>query len=245
MIEARHLVLDRGAGGVSIDDVCLRVDRGEIYALFGPAGSGKTTLIDLFTGARTPDRGQAIISDIDAHASPLAVRGLASFVTVAAAWHGTLTVAANVQFLARMAGVGNGASRTAIENALRRAGMAERDFDRSMRDSSRGISMLAWLALASLRKTPALLIDEPTAGLDERTAAEVYDDLLEFRRAGVAVLVTTSDVSLATKIADRVGIIKAGRIAVEHTRAEFVGQGLEQFESLGRGDESAPDTAAG
>ena len=119
---------------------------------------------------------------------------------------------------------------------MRRVGIPERAFERPARELGRAVPLLLWLAIGLLKDTPILLIDEPTAGLDVYASMDLQETLVEFRERGKALLIATSDVLLAGRIATRIGIMKEGRKTVELTQAELVDRPLHELylEYMGR-----------
>lgn len=229
MIEARGLTKRYGTGTLALDDLSFRVEPKEAYGLLGGAGAGKTTAIDAFCSATLPTAGQALIAGIDVVRRPTEAKNQATFVTPKASLYGSLTARRNVEFFVTLAGCAEALQARAVENALRWAGVPDRNFDAPVRMLSRGQSILVWLSIALLRDTPALVLDEPTLGLDARDSAEIRECLMDLKNRGKAMLVATSDVSFATAIADRVGILAAGRKIAERTSREILDQNLSQF----------------
>lgn len=228
MIEARGLT-KRYGDLLALDDLNLTVRPGEIYGLLGGAGAGKTTVFRLFMSATVPTRGQALVGGADATIDPLVSKQQACFVTTQHPLFASLTVRRNLEFFVHMGDPRLRAARISIENAMRRVGVPERCFDRRCTELTDDVSLLVWLAIARLRDTAALFLDDPTTKLSARGAEDLQDSLLDLRSEGRAVLITTSDVSFVTHIADRVAILQSGRKVVERTRAEFLTQSLTQF----------------
>ena len=229
MIEARGLTKRFDGHGLALEDVNFTVGPGEIYCLLGSVGSGKTTAISLFWSGERPTRGQVLVGAIDATLRPMAAKRMMTVIASTRWLHPTLTVRGNVEFFVRMAGSRSQALRRSVEHAMRQMGVRERDFDRPLHQCGRDIWPLVWLSVACARDTPAVLIDDPTTGLSPRAADAVHDALLQLRDLGKAVLVATSDVALATTVADRVSLLKAGRQVAERSRAQLLGQSLVQF----------------
>jgi ABC-type multidrug transport system ATPase subunit len=206
-------------GAVAVDDLRFLVQPGEIYALLGATGAGKTTVFDLFLAVLRPTRGEALI---DGHATPyrgLHARQHATFVSPDYTLDASRTIRQTVMFFMRVLGARPTATPVVVDNALRHAGVPERDFDRPVGQLPWGTHLLMWFAVASLRKTGAILVDEPTRGLDLPHLSEVERCVQAFRTRGTAVLLTTSDVAFATRVADRIGTLVSGRITTERTRA--------------------------
>lgn len=210
----------------ALDNVSFIVDAGESYVLLGGTGAGKTTIVNIFLGAIAPTAGTATVAGVNATSRPMDVRRLATFVGPLAALYADLSARQNVEFFARMAHVA--ATRRVVDNAMRHVGIPDRCFDRSVRDLGRGPSIGLWLAIAGLRGTRALILDDPTAGLDPLAAAEVRENLAEVGR-DTALLVASSDVLLAMRLAGPVGLLRQGRLVAERSGPGLAHRDLSDF----------------
>ena len=143
--------------------------------------------------------------------------------------YGVLTARRNLEFFNRVDGGGQGLTRHDYYEAMRRAGLPERLFERPVRELGRTFQLLLWIALGMLKNTPILLIDEPTAGLDLHASLRLQDMLIELRTRGKAILIATSDVLFAGRIATRIVVMKEGRRAGELTQAELVARQLQDL----------------
>jgi ABC-2 type transport system ATP-binding protein len=232
MIEARHLTTGRNDRQPGLGDVSFVVSRGETYAMVGAAGAGKTSLARLFLGHDRPSLGQAVIDSVDVAANPIEARRRATAIMDGAALYRSMTVRRNVQFFARLAGAEAALSRSTVDDAMRYVGIPERYFDRRPQELGDGealIAWLGWLAIARLRRTPALILDYPTSGLAAHGVIELQAVLRDANACGLAILVLTADVSFATQVAARIGILQAGRKVAERSRADVLDQSVIQF----------------
>jgi ABC-2 type transport system ATP-binding protein len=229
-VETINLTKRYQADLLAVDSVTLRVQPGEIYCLVGAAGSGKTTVLHTLLGFVKATAGAARLAGMDAARDPLVARERVTYVAERASVYPRLTVRQNLEFFARLDGNGVGLARHDYYNALRKVGIADRHFERPAASVwPRGGSVALWLAIALVKNTPILLLDEPTAGLDLYSSAELQSTLLELRERGKALLVATADVMLAGRIGDRIGIMKEGRKTIELSRDELRKQPLPQL----------------
>lgn len=221
---------------LALDAVSLSVSPGEIYCLLGAPGAGKTLLLHSFLGFVAPTAGTALVCGTDVARDPMGARRQLTYVAEGAVLHGALTARQNVEFFTRVDGGRVAYRRSDYYNAMRKVGIAERYFERRARDLGSAVPLSLWLAIALLKNTPVLLLDEPTVGLDLYASAGVQETLMELRASGKALLVATSDILLAGAIADRVGMLKEGRKRIELPRAELVGRSLPELylEYMGR-----------
>ena len=216
-------------GYLSLDAVSLAVAPGEIYCLVGAAGAGKTLILHILLGLIKPTAGRAEICGFDVARAPSEARRRLTYVAAGASLYGTLTARQNVEFFTRLETSSARLTQVDYDNAMRTVGIAERYFDRRARELGPSVSLSLWLAIGLLKNTPVLLFDEPTVGLDLYASAGLQETLAEFRERGKALLIVTSDILLASGIADRVGIIKEGRKRVELSKSEFVGRALPEL----------------
>jgi ABC-2 type transport system ATP-binding protein len=193
--------------------VDLTLRPGEIYALLGPNGAGKTTLIRAICGRIRPNGGTVLLKGRDPARVPAARAGL-GLVPQEIALYPNLTVAENVQTFAALADV----SRAGMAAAVSRALELTRTTDRAhvpVRHLSGGYQRRANIAAAIVHEPSLLILDEPTVGVD-LDAREAVDAVIRgLRDLSVAVLMTTHDLEQAGALADRVGFLREGRMALE------------------------------
>lgn len=193
----------------------LAVERGEIYALLGGNGAGKSTTLAALLGFVAPGSGTVRVCGIDPVASPRAARAQLAYVPENVALYDHLTARENIAYFLALASSGGGA----IEPALQAVGLAEAAWDKRLSGFSKGMRQKVAIALALARDVPVLLLDEPTSGLDPRAVLEFNRLLDTARERKVAVLMVTHDLVSAVDIADRIGFLASGRIESEQRAA--------------------------
>lgn len=211
-LEAAGLTVRYGTATV-LDALDLRVTQGEIYALLGGNGAGKSTTLNAFLGFARPAAGAARVCGIDAAADPLGARASLAYVPENVALYEHLSARENLDYLLRMGGAG--AAPAAIESALADVGLAQAAWDRRLAGYSKGMRQKVAIALALARAVPVLLLDEPTTGLDPHATSEFNALLLKLRGQGVTIFMVTHDLLGAAEVADRIGFLDHGRIAHE------------------------------
>ena len=202
VIEANNLILKLGGRDV-LAGVSLRVEPGEVLALSGPNGSGKTSVLRCLL-ALVPFEGSASIGGHDVQREPLAARALVGYVPQRAAF-GDATALEVVSFVARLRGL----PRERAVESLREVGLQDHARSRA-RLFSGGMQQRLSLAVALLPDPPALLLDEPTASLDRAGQQELLVRLSRLRRQGRAVLLTTHRAEEMGRLADRVLLLVDG-----------------------------------
>jgi ABC-2 type transport system ATP-binding protein len=112
---------------------------------------------------------------------------------------------------------------------MRNVGLQDEAFERKLKTFSKGMRQKVGLAIAMIKNAPNILLDEPTAGLDPRSAAELMQLLMKLRTQGKSILMCTHDIFRAKAVADRVGIMKEGRLVMLRTREQFLLDDLERI----------------
>ena len=158
---------------IAIQDVSMRLERGEIRGVLGANGSGKCTLIRLICGLLTLDEGRVEIFGLDLARDELAVKRLINRVSVDAAFFKKLSPMENLSFAARLYGLDAGLARRDALAILDRLGIGARRADRPIEQMSRGMQQKVAIARALLTSPSLLLLDEPTTGLDPRSKLDV------------------------------------------------------------------------
>jgi ABC-2 type transport system ATP-binding protein len=203
---------------VAVDNVSLRMERGEIYGLLGANGSGKSTFIRLVSGLLTLDEGRVEVFGHDLVKEEMAVKRLINRVSVDAAFFKKLSPAENLSFAARLYGLDAGAARTEAIRIMARLGIGEKRMNRPVEQMSRGMQQKVAIARALLTSPTLLLLDEPTTGLDPRSKLDVQAFIEELQAEHDATIVlTTHDLAEAERLCGRIGILAGGRLTAEDT----------------------------
>ncbi len=209
VLTAQGLSVDRGGHRV-LNNVSFNVDEGEVFALLGGNGAGKSTTLLTFLGFLEPANGTATVNGLDVQNDKAAVRQQTAYLPESASLYAHLSARENLDYFLSLAGV----SRTAddIEHALDTVSLAAEARSRRLSTYSKGMRQKVAIALAVLRKTPVLLLDEPTSGLDPVAIDEFNAILMKLSEAGTTVLMVTHDVYGACRVARRVGLLQEGQM---------------------------------
>lgn len=216
-----------GAALRAVDDLTLRVDRGQIYAVIGPNGSGKSTLARLLLGTLRPASGRALYDGIESSAWDR--RALARRIGVVSQGE-EIVFPVTVRALAGMGryphmGAWRGESAAdlaAVARALEACDVAHLA-DRYVTQLSGGERQRARIARALAQEPGTLVLDEPTAALDIAHEMSIFDLLGRLRAEhGVTVLLVTHNINLAARYADRMLLLERGRAVAEGPPAAVV-----------------------
>ena len=219
IIDVRGLTKRFGAK-LAVDHIDLQVERGRIHGFLGPNGSGKTTTIRMLCGLLTPDEGEGTCLGFDIRRASAAIKRQVGYMTQRFGLYDDLSVAENLDFIARMYALPGRKAR--VDAALAEAGLAGR------RTQLAGSLSGGWkqrLALAAcLLHAPALLLlDEPTAGVDPQARRDFWDRLHALADGGMTVLVSTHYMDEAERC-HSLAYIAYGRLLAHGSAADLVAQ---------------------
>jgi ABC-2 type transport system ATP-binding protein len=194
------------------------VRSGEIYALLGANGAGKTTIIKILVTLLRPDAGTALVSGFDVLKSPDSVRQSISLTGQFTAVDEILTGRENLHMIARLRHLDN--PRGIAEGLLERFGLTDAA-DRRVGTYSGGMKRRLDLAMSLVGKPSVIFLDEPTTGLDPEARLEVWKMVKELAKGGTTVFLTTQYLDEAEKLADRIAILHEGRMIADATLPEL------------------------
>ncbi len=219
--------LSRRFGAVqAIDRISFEVAAGEIFGLLGPNGAGKTTTLECILGLTAPDAGQVEICGIDARRAPRHAREKIGAVLQTTGLQDKITAREALKLFAAFQG-----APLKIDALLQRFGLVEKA-DAAFESLSGGQKQRLALALAFVGDPQALVLDEPTAGLDPQMRREVQDHIGVLKDKGCAVLLATHDMHEAEKLCDRIAVIARGRIVATGTPHELAAQSSGTLEDV-------------
>ncbi|MBT2389869.1 ABC transporter ATP-binding protein [Streptomyces sp. ISL-1] len=214
VIEAERLRRTYAGGFEAVTGISFSVARGEIFALLGTNGAGKTSTVELLEGLAAPDEGRVRVLGHDPRRERAALRPRMGVMLQEGGFPSDLTVAETTRM---WAGCTSGARPTG--EALKLVGLAERSGVR-VKQLSGGERRRLDLALALLGRPEVLFLDEPTTGLDAEGRRDTWELVRALRDCGTTVLLTTHYLEEAESLADRLAIMHRGRIVTTGTPAE-------------------------
>jgi ABC-2 type transport system ATP-binding protein len=204
----------------AVDALDLTVRAGEFYALLGPNGAGKTTTLRMVAGLLQPDAGAIAIAGIDARKDPVAAKQVTAWVSDEPMIYDKLTPLEYLEFVAGLWGVAPAIAERAARELLVSLGL-EANMHERCEGFSKGMRQKVALAGALIHDPRLIILDEPLTGLDAVSARHVKGLLGERVRGGCTVIMTTHILEVAERMADRIGVISAGKLVAEGTLAEL------------------------
>jgi len=200
---------------VALDALDLAVEEGEVYGYLGPNGAGKTTTIRLLLGLHRPSAGRAELFGVDAWRDPVRAHSRVAYVAGEPSLWPSLTSAETFEFLARLSGGTDIAYRDVLIERF------QLDINKKIRALSKGNRQKVQLIAAFASRADLLLLDEPTAGLDPLMEVAFRETVVEAKRRGQAIFLSSHILSEVEALCDRVGILRGGRLVDEGTLAEL------------------------
>lgn len=207
---------------VAVDGVDLSIGPGELFALLGPNGSGKTTTIGMLCCLLRPDSGTAAVLGRDIERDPLGVKSVIAVVPQDTAVAPRLTGRENLRLMAGLHGIPSQQAKERTEQLLEAFGLAEKAGAQA-RTYSGGLQRRLSIAMALVSDPSVLFLDEPTLGLDPQARRGMWEHIASLK-GRIAILLTTHYLEEADALADRVAIMDAGRIVAQGSPGQLKDQ---------------------
>jgi ABC-2 type transport system ATP-binding protein len=205
---------------LAVDQLNLRIAAGELYALLGHNGAGKTTAIKILVGLLRPGSGSVRVGGFDLVTQTREAVAQIGYVPDEPFLYDKLSGREFLEFVARMHGMSAKQSASAIDREIRRFELSE--FVDDLTESySHGMKQRTVFAAALLHSPKVMVVDEPMIGLDPHSIRLVKELLRAEVDAGMCVLMSTHTLSAAEEISERVGIMHYGRLIYDGTVAQL------------------------
>ncbi|MFC4711802.1 ABC transporter ATP-binding protein [Planococcus dechangensis] len=194
------------------------VRRGEIFALLGSNGSGKTTIVNILSTLMRPDGGEADICGFNVLHQPDHIRQNISLTGQFTAIDGMLTGRENLLLIAKLLGIANPAQ--VADDLLTQFSLTDAA-NRRAENYSGGMKRRLDIAMSLIGKPAVIFLDEPTTGLDPEARIEVWNTIKELAVGGTTIFLTTQYLEEAEQLADRIAILHGGKIITTGTLADL------------------------
>jgi len=204
---------------VAVKDLNLRIEPGEVYGLLGPNGSGKSTTLKIILGLVSPTRGRTEIFGRDSRL--VESREAVGFLPENPYFQKFLTGEETLRFFGRLCGLRGAKLRTRVNELLDLVRLRKARH-RRLGTYSKGMLQRIGLAQALIHDPRLVVLDEPTAGVDPAGSREIRDLILDLKRRGITVLLSSHLLAQAQEICDRVGILADGVLVREGHLQELI-----------------------
>ena len=211
----------------ALNNLNLKLNKGEIFALLGQNGAGKSTTINIFLGFVKPTEGVAKINGISVIDHPEETKKFIAYIPETVLLYPNLTGVENLKFFSSLAGFDY--DNEALTNFLSKAGLQSDAYHNRLGGYSKGMRQKVGIAIAIAKKAKVLLLDEPTSGLDPKASNEFSEILKELASEGTTIFMATHDIFRAKEVADRIGIMKRGNLISEINADEISANELEKL----------------
>jgi len=206
-------------GIVAVRDLSLRIEPGEVYGLLGPNGSGKSTTLKIILGLVSPTCGRTEIFGRDSRL--VESREAVGFLPESPYFYKYLTGEETLRFFGRLCGLRGARLKARIDELLDLVGLTKAR-KRRLGIYSKGMLQRIGLAQALIHDPRLVVLDEPTAGVDPAGSREIRDLILDLKRRGITVLLSSHLLAQAQEICDRVGILADGVLVREGRLQELI-----------------------
>lgn len=206
-IDVKNLIVER-SGKTVLHGISFAVAKGEVFALLGGNGAGKSTALLTLLGFIPVTSGAALIHDISPTQDIAKVRDLTAYLPEAATLYPHLNAYENLSYFLSLSK--RKPARDALDAALDTVNLQTDARSHKMESYSKGMRQKVAIALALLRDTPVLFLDEPTSGLDPIAIDEFNRLVRSLAAEGRTILMVTHDVYGACQVADRIGLLRRG-----------------------------------
>ena len=201
----------------ALSGVDLEVQRGELFGLVGPNGAGKTTLTKILATLLLPTAGSARVLGYDVSTQAQAIRSRIGLVLGGErGLYNRVSARENLRYFAELYGVAPAAREQRIETVLTQLGLRDAA-DRRVEEYSRGMKQKLHLARGLIHEPELLFLDEPTIGLDPKSARELRKRIRALSAAGVTIFLTTHYMFEAEELCHRIAVLSRGRIVARDT----------------------------
>lgn len=209
---------------LGIEDVDLHVQEGEVFGFLGPNGAGKSTTIRTILDEIRPTSGSATILGLDTHADAVEIRKHIGYIPGDLALYPNLTGMDTLHYFANMRG---GIDWTYVDELADRL---DSDLSRKVGDLSTGNRQKVGVIQAFMHRPDLLIMDEPTSGLDPLIQREFQKMVAEVAAEGRTVFLSSHTLSEVQRVADRVGIIRNGRLITVESVADLRSKSMREVE---------------
>ena len=229
LIETRNLI-KRYGDKIAVNNVSFDVHGGEIFGFLGPNGAGKTTTIKMIVGLLQPTSGSVKVAGFDVQTQPLLAKAASGYVPDTPNLYAKLSGRELLRFVGDLYSLDRQQVARRMDELLRVLELSAAADD-TIDSYSHGMQQKASLAAALVHDPRVLVLDEPTVGLDPKSARLIKDILRQLAERGAAVMLSTHILEIAERMCDRIGIINKGQLVAIGT--------MDELRELGKSGETS------
>jgi len=219
LIESNHLS-KRYGDKLAVNDVSFTVRDGEIFGFLGPNGAGKTTTLKMIVGLLEPTSGTVMVKGYDVQRQPIQAKAVCGYVPDEPNLYAKLSGRELLRFVGDLYDLDRSQIARRIDELLRLFDLVEAGDD-MIESYSHGMQQKTSLAAALMHDPKVLVLDEPTVGLDPKSARLIKDILRQLAERGAAVMLSTHILEIAERMCDRIGIINKGQLIAVGTMEDL------------------------
>lgn len=220
MVSVKGLVKRYGTF-TAVDGINIEVGRGEVFGLLGPNGAGKTTTLECLEGMRKSDAGVLCVAGCDPQSDERKLRSKLGVQLQSSSLPDSIRVGEAVTLIYSWHDLPE------KSDLIEKFGLSDL-LKKQYRELSTGQKMRLHLVLALLNNPDVVVLDEPTAGLDVQSRAQLHEEIRSIKAQGITVLLATHDMAEAEELCDRIAIMIHGRIAICGTPEQVTASGSKQ-----------------
>jgi len=220
---------------IAVDNLNLKVKKGEICGLVGPNGAGKTTLIEMLICALKPTSGSAKILGKDILKDPLKAREKIGYLPEDSGFYKNMSGFRFLQYMAELGGVEKLEAKKKASTFIKKVGLSERG-NSKIETYSAGMKQRLAIAQAFVADPEVVFLDEPTSDLDPLAREKVLEMISDYAKKGKTILITTHILPITEQISDIVAIIERGKIITKVVLKDISGSLEEIYKNTIKGD---------
>lgn len=202
-------------GTLVVDNINLKIKKGEIFGLLGPNGAGKSTIILTLLGLTEPTSGSIKVRGFNSTREPLKVKQITGYLPEKVGFYEDMTAGQNLRYTAELNGINYKEIDEKIDEVLKIVGLSKNK-NQPVNQFSKGMKQRLGIADVLIKDPQIVILDEPTEGLDVKVANQILDTILDLnKKKNITFVLSSHQLNLMQKICPKVGILSKGKLIGE------------------------------